>query len=280
MLIRLITDTNILMAHMNELDELLNKRSDHLQLIIPRIVLKELDSLKNIRCEARNAVNFIKTYYKTNKVKVEGQGSVGKMEIEEEIAEDIKELEKGNNDDKILRFVFDHNECIFLTKDKILGLKAESYYVNYILIENEFNIDSIIAKINKFKENKLKHYKNEDMEIDDYAFSENNIKNEKQYADAYQQNYEKQVFHIVHKIIEQLAENKGLKDFRILSRKSNIKIVDLIDFTVKNFNSFNDFLSNNSKTLLVEIRNDLQVNKDVIENLKKLLIIFRQAHIH
>ncbi|KAM0676272.1 hypothetical protein GVAV_000235 [Gurleya vavrai] len=130
MLIKTIPDTNILINHHKSLTKYFTLKNPKIQLYISRTVLVELDSLKNIDVNARHAVDLLRKNYNTKYVRLEGHGG-SQMDIDTE----NDEISIENNDDKILRFAYDHRDFILMTGDRIMGLKAISYGLRCVVDE-------------------------------------------------------------------------------------------------------------------------------------------------
>lgn len=315
MRIKLIPDTNILIHHCQQLEILIKLKHRHFFFVfIPRIVIQELDGLKQtLHAKVSKATEFIENNNENGKVVIEGQGCIGKMDIVQDIDIDVESLLKGNNDDKILRFLFDHLDAVFMTNDRLLSIKAQSYNIFCILV-GDFDVNRIALTImGMYREytHNLEHpinethnlslnYKTENAIHHEYTHNKSinylkkdetdskmqsslihntfsKFKGKKEKEKTYQKRdmtrEERITFNIIYGIVSNVVKTKNLVDFR---SKKNTDLRETIAYVIRNFNYFQSYFSINIKQYLLEIEENLKGGVNIVQNCNRLLIIFRQ----
>ncbi|KAM0687575.1 hypothetical protein COBT_001183 [Conglomerata obtusa] len=308
MLIKLIPDTNILINHHNSILKHFKSQKPKISFYIPRTVLNELDTLKIYDQNARSAVELIRIYHLTRYIRLEGQGNVGRMEIDPS-EYDVPHSDIVNNDDKILKFAYDHKDFLLVTGDKVMALKAVSYGLKCILDEtNDFEsilgnviecvgsnsnfCDDEMVDVNVFCENKNFSYVKRDSKAFEIKYCDKPIQTEKENNNEVnecksakktselcndfdkKELIEKVYHHIKHKIDDILHEQK-------LKTNKSRTIYNDLEFVTNNFTIFCIYLPKNSKDDLINIYDSLllQENFDLKKDLRKLLVIFGMADV-
>ncbi|KAI8810994.1 PIN domain-containing protein [Cladochytrium replicatum] len=145
----IIPDTNYFISHLNFLSKLIRTLNNipKVILLVPTVVLKELDGLKSqssLEWKARNAINLLYDAFRENVPCVRGQ------KLEEVLLE--ADERKMNNDDKILGccryFLQGTPRLLLLTDDKNLSVKAMVHSIlsvsNYKQSVHHFMMDLAI----------------------------------------------------------------------------------------------------------------------------------------
>lgn len=237
--VRLVIDTNIYMKDLDTIKALIDGNKN-VKILLPRIILHELDSLKISDATARRAIKFISN----NDIILEGTEE--RMDIVVEDDPIIKNLEKGNNDDKILKFVIDNYNSILVTRDLSLTLKAKSLNIKYILFDQNF---LQLINSNTF-DNQI-----ESMEI------------EPEYDDVCTANIEK--------FIVNVADRHNLVDIKKLKSQT---LIEKLEFMIRHFHYYTRSLSSNSKDEIIKIKNELCNNINTKNNISRLKIVLGVAY--
>lgn len=236
--LRLVFDTNVYINNLSRIEKII-KQNNQIKILVPRIVIHELDILKASHHTARKAIHFLST---SGNVILEGTDD--KMDIECETDPVIQNLEKGNNDDKILKFVYDNYNSILVTGDRSLLLKAKSLKIIHIDFNNEFT-----ENLNQNFTNSLV----ESMEIESDVKKINTAPIE----------------HFILEIAEKY--NLGVKKLEKLT------LTEKLEFMIRNFQYYSWVLSSNSKDEIVRIKNELTSNINTEGNIARLMVILGVA---
>lgn len=142
--ISIVPDTNVLLSNIDIIKDLYNCEIPLLFTVnYAKTVLDELDNMKKKKVEARNAIRFIESVSNSLKTEIEGKIDERKIDI---IIEGRDGIEPKNNDDKILNYCFQLENPIFLTNDKALLLKSQSFNIKAISIEG-MTIKKLVSSI-------------------------------------------------------------------------------------------------------------------------------------
>lgn len=270
MKIKLIPDTNILLKHCKQLELFIYLKIKYSPFIlIPQTVICELDGLKKEHPErVRLVTAFIQNNLINERVVIEGHGGCGKMDIEIENLHEVERLKNGNNDDKILGFLLDHADAIFLTGDTLFYYKVQSYNLQCLFI-SEFNVNDFTRAILRIMDDGIIEYNNVPA-LNQLLSKKDNCRR------RVMTKQECVTFEAIYVIVNDVVRRKRLIGFR---NKNLMDLVSLLNFVIKNFNYFMDVFINNVKKILIETKESLENNINIQENCHRLLIIFRQIDI-
>ncbi len=144
----LIPDTNAMIYNPN-LDKWIFNEINQFMLIIPPIILNELDILKNnhrvekVRDKAEKIIRTIKGYRNRGKLNdgitiVKGKSKLKTMAIEPDFTKSLRTLDENNNDDKLIASFIEISRnyinvpIAIVTRDINLQNKCEFYNIPYI----------------------------------------------------------------------------------------------------------------------------------------------------
>lgn len=140
----LVPDTNIFIDNLTFLSALVENELDFiLKICISKIVISELDNLKNEKIDARRAIEFL--YENSDNMNIEIEGRQDDRFIEVDYAKQEPIIPK-NNDEMILNYCLSLENPIILTQDKGFILKCKSKNL-YNINTAKYNIVDIYNKI-------------------------------------------------------------------------------------------------------------------------------------
>lgn len=303
--ISIVPDTNVLMSNLDVINTIFQYEFPLIYTLnISRTVLKELDSLKNKKPEARAAIKFIQSIACSLKTEIEGHIDERKMELD--IAGNTT-IEETNNDDKILNYIFKLENPIFLTNDVALLLKSHSFNIKTIQIGND-RADIVILKILESFGLDNPHYnasiidsglKSDDTHVNEQLkhieqynpalnqqvrpYSSNELERLSQIDKAYQQaramafeNIKVNMKNIIEPIIHQILYKELGESYVILLREP-LDLEFYLGLVVKNFFLFKSYLPKSSQNIICTFLKNIRLAKyeDLIAPAETICHIFQ-----
>ncbi|KAM0678308.1 hypothetical protein BDAP_001021 [Binucleata daphniae] len=299
MKVKIIPDTNIIMKYNEEFNTFFSKNPNFI-IYISRIILNELDSQKSSLKSARMAIKFINNYHNTKYIQIEGHGCIEKMDIE---IQNEQKIQIKQNDDKIIKFAYDHTDFVLVTADRVMALKAVSYGVK-ALIDEKNDFETLIDQIYTYfgylksycsndnngnnKENNTRAYFKHNSDAFKIIVPDQSTEKHKTINDSIKVNrtindstkIKKNVYQykiedvesILINFVTEIAEKHELKI-------KNIKCMqDLLEFVLNNFVCFQIYLPNHCKSDLKKLKHEMKKENVMDErykrNMRKLLVIF------
>lgn len=251
MIITIIPDTNIFINSLDVINHIVSDEHPYnIRVLVLSIILKELDKLKKDIKGARDAISFIKDC-KSDKLHIEGSVNDRSMEVIDEVSTynhknipaDLLIVEKAA--------ILDHS--IVLTADKNMILFCKSQNVKSIFVSN-MTYDQLKVDIY------LAHTDMEQMDI-----VEDDIVCDKKLA-------EECLKPVVLKIIkEEIGPGVSLYKEKI----DSFSIEQLVNFIIKNFDLFENFIPRSSKSIFIKCNEELKKKGDVKRTLQNILTVFR-----
>lgn len=257
MRIIIIPDTNILIHRLDIISSFLKGNHPfHVELLILKIVLEELDHNKKINHKAQKANTFLLENMTNKKLNFEGEISENGMEI---ILEYPNLLGCNTNDDKIINIVSFIRNSIIITSDKNMYLKCKSKNVKCVYVQDsaeysEVNLDVMMSQTGA-----------ELMEISE---------------DLPESSTMRICCDLLKPKIEQILKYNFGPGFDIRYKKivKEADLIELIDLCINEFSIFNGYLHSSSKNLLIKINKTLREEIDDLTKkkaIKNLLTIFK-----
>lgn len=254
--ISIVMDTNVMLSNLELIKQLYN-----CQMPLPytinysKTVVTELENLKKSKVEARNAIRFLESIVNSLKTEIEGRIDDRKVEVVIETRDPIKIT---NNDDKILNYCFQLENPILLTNDKAFYLKCVSFNIKAIVVGNKSIKDLISAILQEFGM------------VGREAFKEV----QSSYVSRIRASLKKTLLPSFFLIIQrELGVNYDLVV------KPDEELDYYLDFVVKNFFLFRNFLPGNAPEIIKKFLKNLKEENidDIKDMIHVICMIFRKS---
>jgi rRNA-processing protein FCF1 len=268
--VNVIPDTNILINNLGIVKSLIEDNFPmKVTVSISKTILRELDFNKKTDIGARKAIRYIESVIDHKKLAIDEYRTYGKMDVvycgDDEGSIDLRELERGNNDDKILKYVIEHESGILLTDDRSFHLKASSLNVYSILL-GKMSYKELRNKI-------IKRFGNmEEMEI--YESTEDHGKT------FLLDKVKGHILPVVCIIMERRL-GEAYKMYFPIERGGDVDLSFLLKLVVKHFHLFDEYIPKASLRKLKEAINniDRMDGEELKKELKCILVTFRLASV-
>lgn len=257
MRIVIVPDTNVYITRLDIISSFLEGTHPfHIDMLILKIVLDELDYNKSKISNAQKAISYIHKNESNEMLKIEGHVAQNGMEI----LLDYPSLAGiNNNDDKIINIVSTIKYSVILTSDKNMLLKCKSKNVKCVFVEASQKYSDVNLAV------LMSHTCAEEMEVSN-ELPESNLM--------------RIAGDLLRPRIKQILINNIGPGYSIRYEKE-VQYADmctLLDICIRDFSAFSGYLHSSSKNLLIKINKIIKEESEEEKKkqaLKNLLTIFK-----